>query len=128
VPAVAHTAAPIPPTSAPPAAAASDQDRIRDLLKRYERAQSTLDAELYARVFPGADSARVRSAFESFTSQSVTLDQIRIDVQPGATRAVAHVHERRVAVPRVGSEQRVEGERTIQLKKEGDTWVIASLQ
>jgi eukaryotic-like serine/threonine-protein kinase len=136
-----RTAPPPPPPTSPPRAAptaasapeaapapASEQDRIRDVIKRYERAQNTLDADLYARVYPGANRARVQSAFENFSSQSVTLDQIRIEIQPGGTRAVAHVHEKRVAVPRVGSEQRLEGERTIVLQKQGDGWVIASLQ
>ena len=140
-PAIRTAPSPAPPTSAPRpaptaatassetvAAASSEQDRIRDVIKRYERAQNTLDADLYARVYPGANRARIQSAFENFSSQSVTLDQIRIEVQPGGTRAVAHVHEKRVAVPRVGSEQRLEGERTIVLQKQGDGWVIASLQ
>ncbi|MCA1579958.1 MAG: hypothetical protein LC796_00925 [Acidobacteria bacterium] len=58
----------------------------------------------------------------------MTLDQMRIEVAPGATRATVRVHERRVAVPRVGSEQRLEANRTIALQKERDTWVITALQ
>ncbi|MEO8430937.1 MAG: protein kinase [Acidobacteriota bacterium] len=120
---------PAAPSAAPePKSVSSESDRIRDAIRRYERAQNTLDTDLYARVFPGADRARVQAAFDNFRSQTVTFENIRVDVVPGATRATARLHERRVAVPRVGSEQRLEGDRTIQLQKQGDGWIITGLR
>ncbi|MEP6769634.1 MAG: protein kinase [Acidobacteriota bacterium] len=126
-PAAVPAAAP-PPEPEPKSAGASDADRIRDVIARYERAQNTLDADLYARVYPKVDRARIQSAFDEFRSQTVTLDQMRIEVAPGGTRATVRLHERRVAVPRIGSEQRLEANRTIALQKERDTWVITALQ
>ena len=146
-PPVQPTAAPRLPPTAPPepappaereratapaeprgAAQPTDADRIRDVLRRWERAQNSLDADAYARVFPGVDRSRVQAAFAGFQSQTVTFDQIRVDVAPGANRATARLHEKRVAVPRVGAEQRAEGNRTVQLRKDGDTWVIAAVE
>ncbi|MEP6802646.1 MAG: hypothetical protein ABJC07_11940, partial [Acidobacteriota bacterium] len=130
----APTQAPAPPIEArapesdPKPAGAYDADRIRDVISRYERAQNTLDADLYARVYPRVNRARVQSAFDEFRSQTVSIDQIRVDVAPGATRATVRFHERRVAVPRVGSEQRMDANRTLSLQKEHDTWVIIALQ
>lgn len=108
--------------------APSEQDRIREALLRYERAQNTLDVELYSRVYPGANRARVQSAFDSLRSQTVTLEKVYIEVVPGATRALVRLHERRVAVPQVGSEQRMDGDRVIHLQKAGDNWVITGLE
>ncbi|MEO8189178.1 MAG: serine/threonine-protein kinase [Acidobacteriota bacterium] len=128
--------APRPPTAVPPeagvretkTASPSDVDRIREVISRYERAQNTLDADLYSRVYPRVNRARVQSAFDEFRSQTVSIDQIRVEVAPGATRATVRLHERRVAVPRVGSEQRIDANRTIALQKEHDNWVITGLE
>lgn len=117
-----------PPATAEPKPAATEVDRVREAIRRYERAQNTLDADLYARVFPGAERSRVQSAFDNFRSQTVTFENVQIEVAPGGTRATARLHERRVAVPRVGSEQRLEGDRTIQLQKQGDGWIITGLR
>jgi serine/threonine protein kinase len=131
------TAAPRPQPTSPPADApvaepkaptATEAEKIRDVIRRYERAQNALDADLFARVYPGADRARVKANFENFRSQNVIFDQIRIEVAPAGTKATVRMHERRVAVPRVGNEQQAEGERTILLRREGDNWIITGLQ
>jgi len=136
-PRIPPTNPPSPPVEAPaeravPAesrpTAASDADRVRDAIRRWERAQNTLDAEAYTRVFPRADRARIQAAFDGFRSQTVTFEQIRVDVAPGASRATVRLFEKRVAVPRVGAEQRAEGNRTVSLRKDGDTWVITEVQ
>ncbi len=127
-PAPPPVAAAEPPATAEPRPSSSEVDRVREAIRRYERAQNTLDANLYARVFPGADRARVQSAFDNFRSQTVTFENIQVDIAPGGARATARLHERRVAVPRVGNEQHVEGDRTIQLQKQGDGWVITGLR
>jgi eukaryotic-like serine/threonine-protein kinase len=106
----------------------SDQDRIRDVVQRYERAQNALDAEQVTRLYPGANRSRLQAAFDGLRSQSVTFDRIRIDLPPGGTRATVRLHEQRVAVPKVGVDLRAEGERTILLQKEGENWVITGLQ
>jgi hypothetical protein len=128
-PTAAPTAVPRP-TQAPAAveAPATDADRIRDAIRRWERAQNTLDADAYTRAFPRVDKSRIQAAFDGLRSQTVSYDLIRVDVTPGASKATVHLFERRVAVPRVGNEQRAEGNRTVTLQKAGDGWVIAEVQ
>lgn len=120
----------LPPArpSAPPRPAATDQDRIRETVQTYERAQNTLDADLYARVFPSVDRSRIARAFESFRSQSVEFEIKRIEIEPGATEAVVRGYEKRIAVPRAGTEQRIDADRVLRLQKRGDAWVITAIQ
>jgi serine/threonine-protein kinase len=111
----AHRAAPSP----------SDAERIRETVARYARAQSTLDPDLYAQVYPSIDRARIRAAFEELRSQTLEFDVKSIEVS--GTTAIVRGYEKRSFVPRVGSEQRVGADRTIRLEKRGDAWVITRL-
>ncbi len=106
---------------------ASEQEKIREVIRRYEKAQSTLDADLYAGIFPSVDRERVRAGFESLRSQTLEFDIRKIEIAPGGTSAVVRGYERRTAVPRVGSEQRFNGERVIHLEKRAEGWMIARL-
>jgi eukaryotic-like serine/threonine-protein kinase len=133
-PTAVPTAAPRP-TSVPaievtperPVPSVTDADRVREAIRRWERAQNTLDADAYARVFPRVDKARIQAAFDGFRTQTVSYVQIRVEMN-GPSRATAHLFERRIAVPRVGAEQRAEGNRTVTLQKSGDSWVIVEVQ
>ena len=132
------TAVPAPvrvPTAAPPPAEAprggervTEEDRIRETIRRYEKAQSTLDADLYARVYPSIDKARVRDAFNQLRSQTLELEIQKIELSPGGTTAIVRGLEKRTAVPQAGIEQRAANPRVITLEKNGDTWVIIRLQ
>ena len=132
--AVVAPAVPPPPAAAPvptagrPAAAPTESDRIREAVHRYERAQSTLDADLYSRVFPSVDRDRIARAFASLQSQSVELEVRRIQLSSDGTKADVYAFERRTAVPRAGSEQRIQAERVLHMEKQGDAWVIARLE
>lgn len=123
------------PTAAPPPAEAprggervTEEDRIRETIRRYEKAQSTLDADLYARVYPSVDKARVREAFGQLRSQTLEFEIQKIELSPGGTTAVVRGLEKRTAVPQAGIEQRAANARLITLEKHGDTWVIVKLQ
>jgi serine/threonine-protein kinase len=134
VPQVVPTSVPEPvraptaaPTARPRAAGASEEDKIRETIRRYVQAQNNLDADLYASVYPGIASRRaaIESAWRNLQSQNLEAEirQIRIT----DSRAEVRLYERRVAVPRAGSEQRDNRERTLRLEKRGDAWVIESL-
>ena len=128
----APTAAPTPSrpaTSEPPRGSErdTDEDRIRDAIRRYEKAQSTLDPDLYAAVYPSVDKARVRAAFSDLRSQTLEFEIQKIEVAPGGTTAVVRGHEERIAAPRVGSEQHLSLNRVLWLEKRGETWVITKL-
>ena len=126
---------PAPPTAAParaappaePPRAATDEDRIRETIRRYEKAQSSLDPDLYSAVYPGVDKSRVRAAFADLRSQTLEFDIQRIEITPGASTAQVRGTEKRVAVPRVGSEQHLSTSRVLTLEKRGDNWVITRL-
>jgi hypothetical protein len=124
----------VPTAIASPAEAArggervTEEDRIRETIHRYERAQSTLDADLYARVYPSIDRARVREAFNQLRSQTLELEIQKIELSPGGTTAVVRGLEKRTAVPQAGIEQRATNPRQITLEKHGDTWIILKLQ
>jgi hypothetical protein len=109
-------------------AAATESDRIREAVHRYERAQSTLDADLYKRVFPSVDQDRITHAFASLSSQSVELEVRRIQISSDGTKADVFGFERRTAVPRAGSEQRIQADRVLHMEKQGDAWVITRLE
>ena len=113
------------PTARP---APTEQDRIRDVVHRYETAQNTLDAALYASVFPTVDRSRIESAFHDFVRQSVEFEIRSIEIDPKGTTAEVRGYEKRVAVPRAGSEQRIDGARTLHMEKRGDSWVITSIR
>ncbi len=125
-PARAATALP-PPAEAPRGERATDEDRIRETIRGYEKAQSTLDADLYARVYPVVDKALVRAAFAQLRSQTLELEIQKIELAPGGRTAVVHGLEKRAAVPLVGSEQHAVSNRVITLEKRGDSWVITRL-
>jgi len=139
-PPVAATRAPeVPRVAVPPTPALSvpiptarpaltEQDRIREVVHRYETAQNTLDAGLYASVFPTVDRSRIESAFHDFVKQSVEFEIRSIEIDPKGASAEVRGYEKRIAVPRAGSEQRIDGARTLQMEKRGDAWVIVSIR
>lgn len=119
---------PSPPPTAAAHAAPSDQDKIRQVLQDYERAQNTLDLNLFAQVFPAlsGDARRnIESAWQGLKSQQLELEIRNIELK--GPHAVVRAHQRLVAVPRVGGEQHDERDRVITLEKRGDNWVIVSL-
>lgn len=132
---VLPTAEPAHPTAAPAPAsipsvrpAPTDADRIREAVRLYETAQNTLNPDLYARVFPGADRTRIEEAFHNFRSQSVEFEIRKIDVDPRGSSADVSGFETRVAVPRVGNDLRVSAERVLHFEKRGDAWVITAIR
>ena len=106
----------------------SEEEKVRDALSQYVEAQNALDVGLYARVYPALTGERrrlVENAFASLKSQTLELDVQRISIS--GSRAEVSAYERRVAVPRVGGEQRDARERRFVLEKRGESWVITGL-
>ncbi|HEY6065603.1 MAG TPA: hypothetical protein VIY96_05575 [Thermoanaerobaculia bacterium] len=102
---------------------------MRDAVARYVEAQNSLDVDLYARIYPALAGERrrmVEQAFANLKSQTLDLDVRRVEVN--GSRATVTGYERRLAVPRIGSEQRDARERVIHLEKRGDGWVITELR
>ena len=74
------------------------------------------------------DRDRIAHAFASLQSQSVELEVRRIQLSPDGTKADVFAFEHRTAVPRAGSEQRIQAERVLHMEKQGDAWVITRLE
>jgi serine/threonine protein kinase len=120
------------PPASPPTEAIhlpTDQERIRQVLQLYERAQDTLDVDLYARVYPalvGEKRQTLERAWQGLAKQQVELEIRQIEVK--SSHAVVRAFQRLSATPRIGTEQRDARERTFDLDKRGDTWVIVRLE
>jgi serine/threonine-protein kinase len=106
----------------------SEADRLREAVRLYETAQNTLNADLYARIFPSVDRSRIEEAFRSFRSQSVEFEIRKIEIDPGGTSAEVSGFETRLAVPKAGNEQRVNSDRVLHFEKRGDAWVITAIR
>jgi len=120
---------PAPAKPAEPPKGRSEEERVRDAVGRYVEAQNSLDVSLYARVYPSLTGERrrmVEQAFANLKSQTLELDIQHVEIS--GSRATVVGFERRLAIPRVGSEQRDARARTIQLEKRGDGWVITELR
>lgn len=119
--------APVKPSEAPKVR--SEEEKVREAVAQYVEAQNSLDVGLYARIYPALSGERrrmVEQAFSNLKSQTLELDIQRVEVN--GSRAAVVGFERRLAVPRVGSEQRDARERAIHLEKRGDVWVITELK
>jgi hypothetical protein len=117
----------VKPTEAPKGG--SEEDRVREAVARYVEAQNSLDVALYAQIYPGLAGERrrmVEQAFGNLKSQTLELDVQRVEID--GSRAKVSGFERRLAIPRIGSEQRDARERVIHLEKRGDGWVITELR
>jgi eukaryotic-like serine/threonine-protein kinase len=119
---------PTAPPTEPVRTSPSDQEKIREVLRTYERAQDTLDIDLYARVYPGlAGSKRqnLERAWQALAKQQVELDIRQIEVKN--SQAVVRAYQRVVATPRIGSELRDARERVFHLERRAESWVIVRL-
>jgi serine/threonine-protein kinase len=120
--------APVKPAE-PAARARSEEDRVREAVALYVQAQNALDVGLYARIYPSLAGERrrmVESAFASLRSQTLELEIRKVTIE--GSRATVVGYERRLAVPRIGGEQRDARERVLHLEKRGDGWVITELR
>jgi hypothetical protein len=106
----------------------SDEDRIREVIREYVAAQSSLDVDRYLRVRPALSGQRdqIERSFAGLKSQEVRFDVHSIELR--GDQAEVRGHESRVFSPRVGGDQRSEGARTILLERRGAGWVISAIQ
>ena len=108
-----------------PRAGSADADRIREVLRTYERAHNTLDVDLYERVFPTFVSQQRQNldrAWRGLKSQHLDLEVRQVDIK--GNQAVVHAFQRLEAVPQAGEGQRDSREVVLKLEKRGDNWVI----
>jgi hypothetical protein len=125
---VARTEAPPPVSPAAPSKAGSpEQERIREVLRDYERAHNTLDVELYGRVFPSFVAQQRQNldrAWQGLKSQHLEVEIRQIEVN--GSQASVRAHQRLVVVPQAGIEQRDSRDVVFRMEKRGDSWVIAT--
>ncbi len=132
VPLPPATAAPAPIVEAPRAGAAvgtaTDQDAVRDTLRRYEAAFRALDVNAILQVYPslGRDQAdQLRRTFATVTQYEVDIRPSQLDVQGDAATVRATLARR--ITPRVGSPVANEAATEFRLRRTGVVWSIVSI-
>jgi ketosteroid isomerase-like protein len=121
------TAAPSPPPAAPPplAAPADERSAIARLLRAYEQAYSSLDANGVVQVFPSVDRDGLKKGFDGMRSMQVQLQSEQIRVE-GTTAAVTGTWVT-TARAKVGSSvQQGSASIELRLQKSANGWIIVS--
>lgn len=120
-----------PPVTAVPAATAestiAQEFRIAEVLRRYARAYSALDARAAREIWPTVDERALARAFESLASQTVSLKDCEINVD--GTTADASCGGYASYVAKVGSGEPRTQPRAwrFELRRDGDEWKIATV-
>jgi ketosteroid isomerase-like protein len=105
-----------------------DHDAVSDSLRRYQAAYRALDVNGILQVYPslGRDQAeQLRRTFASVTQYEVDIRNPQIDVQGDI--AVVRAAVARRMTPRVGNPVANEVQTEFRLRREGSTWLIATV-
>jgi hypothetical protein len=124
------TASNRPATAVPAATVESTIEhdfRVAEVLRRYARAYSDLDAKAAREMWPTVDERALARAFEGLASQSLSLRDCEIKVR-GAT-ADASCGGQASYVGKIGSGERHTEPRSwrFELRRDGDAWKIATV-
>jgi ketosteroid isomerase-like protein len=106
----------------------SDQDAVRDALRRYEAAYRALDVNGILQIYPslGRDQAdQLRRTFATVTQYDLEIRPSQIDVQAD-TATVRATLARRIT-PRVGSPVASEVATEFRLRRAGGVWSIVGV-
>ena len=100
-----------------------DETVVRAVLRRYETAYSTLDADAASVVWPGVNRGALARAFDGLSSQQVSLGSCDVTVSGPAARATCSGSA--TWQPKVGGGVRTEARRwSFDLRKNGEAWRI----
>lgn len=118
--------APAPPASRPVDNAAA----IRDVLRRYQSAWQSLDADALRRVqsLSDAEARRIQQTMASADSYQVEMDVEDLTVAGDGRRASARARVTRRFNPRVGQSEAQTVTNTFELEKRGDSWIITRIR
>ena len=112
---------PAPPSTEEPLV--RDETVVRAVLRRYETAYSTLDADAASVVWPGVNRGALARAFDGLASQQVSLGSCDVTVTGPAARATCSGSA--TWQPKVGGGVRTEARRwSFDLRKNGEAWRI----
>ena len=133
-PAPSPLATPIPkPIATPAPAAVDDATLVRQVLKGYEAAYSSLDPDLVVAAYPMISEdelARIRRDFANYESYTVQVTPLSFDIGSHAGGTQARVQCRVVysGKPKAGKSFRQEVEREFRLLKQGTAWLIVGIR
>jgi hypothetical protein len=100
-----------------------DESVVRAVLRRYETAYSTLDADAASVIWPGVNRGALARAFDGLASQQVSLGSCDVTVNGPAARATCSGSA--TWQPKVGGGVRTEARRwSFDLRKNGEAWRI----
>ena len=129
LPGVRATPPPVVP-AAPPAPERSpvvDEINVRATLARYEAAYSSLNASAAQAVWPGVDRRSLSKAFDSLSSQQVSLGNCAVSVS--GARASARCQGQTTWTPKVGGGTRNEARQwQFELANYGGAWQIVQAE
>jgi len=112
-----------PPAAAEEAPIVRDESVVRAVLRRYETAYSTLDADAASIIWPGVNRSALARAFDGLASQQVSLGSCDVTVNGPAARATCSGSA--TWQPKVGGGVRTEARRwSFDLRKNGEAWRI----
>ena len=119
----ATTANPTSPgrgTAAPPQD--NDQQLIREVLRTYEAAYTSLNADAVQRIYPSVPVGALKKSFSDLRAQTVKIDSEQIQVSGDEATVTCQIA--RSLSPRNSSTIHSVRPSTIRLRKQGGRWVI----
>ena len=107
-------------TAAPPQD--NDQQLIREVLRTYEAAYTSLNAEAVQRIYPSVNVGALKRSFSDLRAQTVKIDSEQIQVSGDEATVTCQIA--RSLSPRNSSTIHNVRPSTIRLRKQGGRWVI----
>lgn len=104
-------------------AALPEESIVLDVLERYERAYSRLDADAASAIWPKVNRGALARAFDGLASQRVSLGSCEVDIKGAAASATCSGTA--TWEPKIGGGRRTEARRwNFELRKAGGAWRI----
>ena len=102
-----------------------EEAAIGRVVLQYAQAYSALDADAVARVFQGASSRPLQTAFDALKSQAIEARNVKIAIDAGGRTATVKLTWVVEAIPKVGATRKAKTPATLRmLKSATDEWRI----
>jgi hypothetical protein len=107
---------------------ASDEQRIRSVLRHYQSAFEQFDPNAVQAVWPSVDTRALSRAFDGLSSQNIVFDRCDVSVTAGTARAACNGGVQYVKRVGGGGTQSAKRQWVFDLQKSPDGgWLIRSL-
>jgi serine/threonine-protein kinase len=106
----------------PPAPRDNDQQMIRDVLRAYENAYSSLNAEAVRQIFPSVPFGALKKSFSDLRAQSLKIDSEQIEIK--GDEATVNCQIVQSLTPRNAGTINDSRRSQFSLRKQGGRWII----